>query len=122
MARKPNEDSASPVNPRVFLILLAFAEGPSHGYEIRKKAEALSHDTIKLDAGSLYRSIAQLLDQGLIEELDPPSEPETTDTRRRYYGLTTRGRALAAAEAERLAGLVQHAAFSGLIKAPKAAH
>ena len=117
-----NDDSSSPLNPRVFLILLAFAEGPSHGYEIRKIAEALSGETIKLDAGSLYRSIAQLLDQGLIEELDPTPDADTTDSRRRYYGLTPRGRDLAAAKAERLAGLVQHAACSGLIKSPKAAH
>ena len=122
VARKPNDDSIPPMNPRVFLILLSFAEGPSHGYEIRKRAEALSGHTIKLDAGSLYRSIAHLLDQGLIEELDPPSENETPDARRRYYGLTPRGRELAAAEAERLAGLVEHAAFSGLIETPTAAH
>ena len=122
MARKPNDDSSSPMNTRVFLILLAFAEGSAHGYEIRKRAEALSGDTVKLDAGSLYRSIAHLLDQGLVEELDPPSEIETTDARRRYYGLTPRGRELAAAEAQRLAGLVEHAAFSGLIETPTAAH
>ena len=122
MAKRPDDDSNSPMNPRVFLILLAFAEGPSHGYEIRKRAELLSRNTIKLDAGSLYRSIAQLLDHGLIEELEAPSDTETTDARRRYYGLTPRGKEVAAAEAERLAGLVEHAAFSGLIKTPKAAH
>ena len=58
----------------------------------------------------------------LIEELEAPSDTETTDARRRYYGLTPRGKEAAAAEAERLAGLVEHAAFSGLIKTPKAAH
>ena len=122
VARKPNDDSNSPMNPRVFLILLAFAEGPAHGYEVRKRAEALSKETIKLDAGSLYRSIADLLERGLIEEVEPQSENETTDSRRRYYELTPRGRELAAAEAQRLAGLVEHAAFSGLIRAPKVAH
>ena len=104
------------------MILLAFAEAPAHGYEIRKRAEALSENTIKLDAGSLYRSIAHLLDIGLIEEEDPKSEVEITDARRRYYALTARGRELVAAEAQRLAGLVEHAALSGLIRTPKAAH
>lgn len=122
MARKFVDETTSPINPRVFLILLAFAEGPSHGYEIRKKAEALSGNTIKLDAGSLYRSIAQLLDQGLIEEVEPQPTIEITDSRRRYYGLTPNGRELATAEAERLANLVEHATFSGLIRNPKAAH
>jgi DNA-binding PadR family transcriptional regulator len=104
------------------MILLAFADGPAHGYEVRKRAEALSRNTIKLDAGSLYRSIAHLLDNGLIEEMEPKTEVETTDSRRRYYALTARGRDLAAAEAQRLAGLVEHAAFSGLIDTPKVAH
>jgi DNA-binding PadR family transcriptional regulator len=110
------------MNPRVFMILLAFAEGPSHGYEIRKRAEALSGETINLDAGSLYRSIAHLLDKGLIEEVEPKSEVETTDSRRRYYALTDTGRELASAEAQRLAGLVEHAAYSGLIETPNVAH
>ena len=121
MAGNRSDDSALPMNPRTFMILLAFADAPAHGYEVRKKAEALSGETIKLDAGSLYRSIAQLLDQGLIEEVGPQSENETTDSRRRYYGLTPNGREVAAAEAQRLAGLVEHATFSGLIKAPEAA-
>jgi DNA-binding PadR family transcriptional regulator len=104
------------------MILLAFADAPAHGYEVRKKAEALSDNTIKLDAGSLYRSIAQLLDQGLLKEVEPQSEIESTDARRRYYGLTPSGREVAAAEAERMAGLLEHAAFSGLIRTPKEAH
>jgi DNA-binding PadR family transcriptional regulator len=122
VARNSTDDSNSPVNPRVFLILLAFADGPAHGYEVRKRAEALSKNTIKLDAGSLYRSIAHLLDKGLIEEVEPMPEVETTDSRRRYYTLTDMGRELAAAEAQRLAGLVEHAAFSGLIEIPKVAN
>lgn len=107
-----------PLNPRVLIILLSFAEGPAHGYEIKKRAEHRSGGSVRLDAGSLYRSIAQLLDQGLIEEVGGVLESDARDARRRYYGLTARGRELVAAEARRLAGLVEYAVLSRLIEAP----
>jgi len=103
------------------MIVLAFAEGPAHGYEIKKRAEERSGGSVQLDAGSLYRSIAQLLDHDLIEEVSDSEDTRSTDSRRRYYALTARGRELAAAEAKRLAGLVEYAALSGLIDAPKVA-
>lgn len=110
--------SPLPLNPRVLMILLAFAEGPAHGYEIKKRAEARSGGGVQLDAGSLYRSIAQLLEQDLIEEVQGDPGADSSDSRRRYYGLTPHGRELAAAEARRLAGLVEYAALNGLIDAP----
>jgi DNA-binding PadR family transcriptional regulator len=116
-----NHANSLPLNPRTLMILLAFAEGPAHGYEIKKRAEGRSGGSVPLDAGSLYRSIAQLLDQDLIEEAEGAASNETGDSRRRYYGLTNRGRDLVAAEARRLAGLVEYAALSGLIDAPRAA-
>jgi len=60
------ESNVLPLNPRVLMIVLAFVEGPAHGYEIKKRAEECSGGSVQLDAGSLYRSIAQLLDQDLI--------------------------------------------------------
>lgn len=116
----PQADSnVLPMNPRLLMILLAFAEGPAHGYEIKRRAEERSGGSVQLDAGSLYRSIAQLLDQGMIEEVSDAVDAGSTDSRRRYYALTTRGRELAAAEATRLAGLVEYAALNGLIDSPK---
>jgi DNA-binding MarR family transcriptional regulator len=121
MSENKSTPLSLPLNPRLHLILLAFAERPAHGYEIMKRAAARSGGVIKLDAGSLYRSIAHLLDLDLIEEVERPPEAETDDARRRYYGLTDRGRELAAGEARRLAGLVEYASFSGLIDSPRAA-
>lgn len=115
----PDDQGATvPLNPRVLMILLSFAEGPAHGYEVKKRAEHVSGDSVRLDAGSLYRSIAQLLEQGLIEEVGDMSEPQSRDSRRRYYSITARGRELAAAEARRLAGLVDYAAHLRLFQAP----
>jgi DNA-binding PadR family transcriptional regulator len=60
---------------------------------------------MRLGPGTLYSSIQSLLDEGLIEEAD--SDKKLGDERRRYYHLTTPGRQLARAEADRLADLLR---------------
>lgn len=118
----PDADIATPpLNPRVFMILLAFAEGTAHGYQIKKAVEARSGGQVLLDAGSLYRAVAKLLDEGLIEETDERPGPEEDDARRRYYRLTGAGRAVVAAEARRLADLVEVARANDLLDRPEVA-
>jgi DNA-binding PadR family transcriptional regulator len=118
----PDTDAAaSPLNPRVFMILLAFAEGRAHGYQIKQAVEERSGGQVRLDAGSLYRAIAKLLDDGLIQETMDRPEPSEDDARRRYYHLTDAGRQVVAAEARRLADLVEIARANDLIEQPEAA-
>lgn len=62
---------------------------------------------MRLGPGTLYSSIQSLLDEGLIEEVDGRAERKLADERRRYYRLTTAGRQLARAEADRLADLLR---------------
>ena len=63
----------------------------------------------------LYRSIQRLLEQGLLEELTERPAPELDDERRRYYRITAFGRAVAKAEAARLASLLRLARASGFL-------
>ena len=121
MTSQKTPDRSLPLNPRIFMILLAFAEGPAHGYEIKKRAEERSGGSVKLDAGSLYRSIAHLMDQGMIREAEGPGSEAEHDPRRRYYGLSDYGKRVLAAEADRLAGLVEHARVHDLIESPEGA-
>lgn len=106
-----------PLNPRVFAILAALLEAPAHGYRIKQAVEERSGGTVTLDPGSLYRTIAKLLDDGVVEEVAAPAEDGESDARRRYYGVTAFGRALAAAEASRLRNLLAqpelHAGWAG---------
>jgi len=88
-----------PLKPADFHILLALANGPRHGYEIMKETEAESGGRVQLEVGTLYRILARLLEDGLLEEAGE-------DGRRRNYSLTREGRRALRAEAERLAGLV----------------
>ena len=71
---------------------------------------------MKLSAGTLYRTIHRLLEQGLLVE--PRRRPSPADDpRRRYYRLTPLGLAAARAEARRLEGLVRLARAQGVMPA-----
>jgi DNA-binding PadR family transcriptional regulator len=78
-----------------FSILLALSLKERHGYEIIKQTEEDSNGKIHLSPGALYTSIKQLLEQQLIEEVS-----KNDDTRRRYYRLSTKGRAALSEELE----------------------
>jgi len=95
-----------PLQSNVFLILLSLADGATHGYRIRQAVIERSQGAVQLDPGSLYRMMARLLEEGLIDEADPPPRADKDDDRRRYYGLTKAGRAALVVETDRLAELV----------------
>jgi DNA-binding PadR family transcriptional regulator len=95
-------DPLLPLTPVAFEILLALAEGDQHGYRIMQDVNARAGGAVTLHAGTLYRALARLLEQELIEELDERPTGHD-DERRRYYRLTARGREVAGAEASRLA-------------------
>jgi DNA-binding PadR family transcriptional regulator len=88
-----------PLKPADFHILLSLLNGPRHGYEIMKHVERESAGAVCLEVGTLYRILARLLDDGLLQEAE-------TDGRRRNYSLTRLGRQVFKAEAARLAVVV----------------
>ena len=108
-------DAASflPLPPVTFHILLALAEEDRHGYAIIQDVESRTDGELRLEAGTLYRSIHRMLEQGLIEETRSRPTPELDDERRRYYRITKFGVEVARAEARRLAQLVKFARKSG---------
>jgi DNA-binding PadR family transcriptional regulator len=109
------EASDGPLKPATFLILLTLAEGARHGYGIKKAVRKRTGGQIDLGPATLYRSLNQLEDAGLIAESEERPAPELDDDRRRYYRLTERGRRLAGDEARRLADLVGAARDARLI-------
>lgn len=117
--RAPNAESLLPLPPATFHILLALSDDDRHGYAIIQEISARTNGKLKMSAGTLYRSVQRMLDQGLISETDDRPAPEFDDERRRYYRLTPFGRAVARAEATRLADLVSQAKASGF--APRTA-
>lgn len=110
-------DSFLPLTPVAFEILLALADGERHGYSILQEVEMRSGGTVSLHAGTLYRALARLLENDLIEEPTTSPDPSSEDQRRRYYRLTTRGIAVARAEVGRLEGQLSAARTRRLLKA-----
>ena len=105
----------TPLTPAVFHILLALADGESHGYGIMQDVERFTNGDTRLGPGTLYRSIQRMLVDGLIEELAIALHNETDEDRRRYYRLTAKGLAVAKREAQRLADLVDAARHRNLL-------
>src|SRR6185503_4343098 len=94
-------------------ILLALADEDRHGYAIIQDVSARTDGALKLSAGTLYRSIQRMLEDGLIVEPRERPAPDDDDERRRYYRITPLGRAVARAEARRLSDLVRMARAAG---------
>ena len=102
-----------PLSPQQFHILLALADGPRHGYGIIGDVEERTAGAVRLGTGTLYTALARLDDLALVEA--PLRRPAANDDeRRRYYQLTTLGRAVLQAETARLEALVRHAHRKGI--------
>ena len=103
-----------PLPPATFHILLALLDRDRHGYAIIQDVEARTDGALRLSAGTLYRSIARMVEQGLIRETARRPALAFDDERRRYYRITPFGKDVARAELHRLAELVRLARARGL--------
>ena len=102
-----NRADVPPLKPAVFHVLLALADGPTHGYAAMRAVREQSGGNVSIGTASFYRYLSQLMDDGLVTEAGRPSDPEDDDPRRgAYYRLTPRGLRVLAAERNRLAALV----------------
>ena len=95
-------------------ILLALAAEDLHGYAIIQEVAMRTDGELTLSAGTLYRSIQRMLEQGFLAETRERPAPEDDDERRRYYRITPLGIATAREETRRLAQLVRMARAKGL--------
>ena len=106
-------DALLPLPPVTFHILVALADEDRHGYAIMQDVTTRTGGALKLGAGTLYRSVQRMLEQGLVVEINARPAPELDDERRRYYRITPFGRLVAKAEARRLAQMLKLARASG---------
>lgn len=104
-----------PLPAAAFQILLSLADEDLHGYAIMREVADQTGGRVRLGPGTLYSSIRSLLEAGLIEELDSREDPSINSERRRYYRLSPTGRALASAEAARLADLLRVARAKNIL-------
>lgn len=85
MAKKDN-GLTIPLSNATTLILLCL-QRPSHGYEIMKYVEERTDGLVSIGPATMYRSLAEFIEQGLISLL-------TTEGKRKKYLITPKGRQL----------------------------
>lgn len=115
MDRGRRVESFLPLRPVVFDILLSLAGGERHGYGIMQDAAARGGSVP--DIGTLYRALARLVEQGLIEAAERRRAPDAADERRNYYRILPLGLRVARAEAQRMEALMRAARRGGLLEA-----
>lgn len=98
------DPSTLPLRPAVFHILLALSTRDRHGLGIADAAEEASEGVLELGPGTLYRSLSEMTEAGLVRQVDAPEAD--ADPRRKYYRITATGRDVLAREASRLQRLV----------------
>ena len=91
---------------QAYLVLLALADRPRHGYAIVQEVLTLSDGEVRLGAGTLYGLLDRMLGEGLVAK----DREEVVDGRlRRYYRLTPDGGSAATTETARLGALARRA-------------
>lgn len=103
------------MRPIEFEILLSLAAEPRHGYAIIQDIESRGEGAVTVETGTLYRALQRLVEGGLASPAEPPAAAAELHERRRYYVITPDGRRIAAAEARRMASLVDRARAARLI-------
>jgi len=106
-------ESLLPLQPATFHILTTLGDGERHGYAIIQDISARTGGEIKLSAGTLYRTIQRMLEQGLIVESRRRPAADLDDERRRYYRITDLGSRVMRAELRRLTHLIKLARAKG---------
>jgi DNA-binding PadR family transcriptional regulator len=108
-------DALLPLPPATFHILVSLGDEDRHGYAIIQDVAARTDNEVQLSAGTLYRSIQRMQEQGLIVESRQRPSRDLDDERRRYYRITPFGVQVARAEGRRLAQMVRLARQSGFV-------
>jgi DNA-binding PadR family transcriptional regulator len=95
-------DDFLPLQEPTFYVLLSLRSGEKHGYAILKDVTELSDRRVRLSTGTLYGALYRLLDQGLIEQI----EPEDRARGKKIYRLTYSGLEVFDAEVSRIKHLL----------------
>jgi len=114
MDRDRRIEKLLPLRPVEFHILLSLADGQRHGYGIMQ--DARERGQAVPDVGTMYRALARMVDEGLIEAADSRPDSDAGEERRNYYRITQFGLKVAKAEARRLEALTREARLGGLLE------
>lgn len=108
-----------PLKHSTYQVLLVLAGGAHHGYGIMQSLKEMTGGRESILPGTLYAALARMADDGLVEEVEAPGDEASGGPRRRYYRRTDFGRAVAAAESQRLRTLLELAEAQRLLAEPR---
>ena len=114
---KRQPDNLLPLNQTVFRVLLVLGEEQMHGYGVMRALAEKTGGREKILPGTLYASIARMVEDGLLEELHPPDD-SSGGPKRRYYRRTALGTAAARAESGRMRALLDLARSENILEEP----
>ncbi len=107
-----------PLTQAIYHILLALGDAEMHGYGIMQTLSEKTGGRETILPGTLYASLVRMVDEGMVEEQDPPEDDYSGGPKRRYYKRTDLGREVASAESERLQVLLSMAAEQDILPEP----
>ncbi len=96
----PESSERGALTEAVYYILISLYT-PLHGYGIMQNIERMSRGRVTLGAGTLYGALNTLQDKGLIVSVSG-----ATESRKKEYVITERGKRVIATELERLEELL----------------
>jgi DNA-binding PadR family transcriptional regulator len=99
---------SSPLSTAAQYILLALASEDLHGYGILQEITRLTQGTYRIGPGTLYDNLKKLMDAKLVIDA-PRNKDRSKEDDRRFYRLTSAGRAALAVEVDRLHSIVVEA-------------
>ena len=99
-------------------IRLDLGDGEMDGYAIMRSLSEKTGGRETILPGTLYASLARMVDEGLVDEHEPPEGDYSGGPKRRYYKRTELGREVAGAESERLRVLLSIAAEQDILPEP----
>lgn len=85
-----------------FYILTSVSAAPRYGTAIQDDVRELSTGSVRLWPATLYGSLEELVERGLLEEVPDDERPDNISGRERYYRITSAGRLALKQEADRL--------------------
>jgi len=94
------------MSEQMFLVLVALADEPRHGYGVVQRVQELSEGRVRLRVGTLYGVLDRLVADGWAEH---DREEIHQGRLRRYYRLTGAGSTVLADQTRRLAANVDTA-------------
>jgi len=92
------------MHPLEFQVLLILMDGELHGYGIAKEIERRGARVGRILPTNLYRRLRDMGEKGMIAEAPDPGGEQ-----RRLFSITSFGRRVARAEAERMQAMVRSA-------------